>query len=184
MEYLPQTIHNRSFKCWHTPSDEHPVAAAWRDQGHIAAKFLTLQEPAEALQRKNSSCRTFQKIRKYLFNLIQSCSIIFQDVQNRWTWTLFFVTLYIFDYICIYILYIYLYYSLNNLNFFRNSQKDRDVSLRKKWSSALLQEMFTLLGHGTQVLGDSPALVDEATPQNYVAGVAMKYGQTLWNLLW
>lgn len=108
MEYLPQTIHNRSFKRWHTPSDEHPVAAAWRDQGHIA-KFLTLQEPAEALQRKNSSCRTFQKIRKYLFNLIQSCSIIFQDVQNRWTWMLFFVTLYIFDYICIYILYIYIY---------------------------------------------------------------------------
>ena len=39
--------------------------------------------------------------------------------------------------------------------------------------------MFTLLGHGTQVLGDLPALVDEATPQNYVAGVAMKYGQPL-----
>jgi hypothetical protein len=180
MEYLPQTIHNRSFKrLRHTPSDEHPVAAAWRDQGHIA-KFLTLQEPAEALQRKNSSCRTCQKIRKYLFNLVPSCSIIFQDLQNKWTWMLFFVSLYI----CISIL-LYIHIIVLIIWTFFEPQKDRDVSLRS-WGppwSALLQEMFTLLGHGTQVLGDSPCACGWAkNPQKCWSWVAIKYGQSLWTL--
>lgn len=106
MEYLPQTIHNRSFKrLRHTHSDEHPVAAAWRDQGHIA-KFLTLQEPAEALQRKNSSCRTCQKIRKYI------CSILFNHVQSYFkmfkTDELECCFLLLCIYICRYDIYIYI----------------------------------------------------------------------------
>ena len=104
-------------------------------------------------------CNLLTKLQPENLNISRNvCSIhLFNHFLLETSWN------YIYNIICIYI-YIHLY----------------SLTIRTLETSALLQEMFALLGHGTQVLGGQHWW---GNAPKRVVGVAIKYGQ-IWENIW